>query len=300
MAMRVFVKVAELGSFVRAAGYIGISRAVATRHVVALENRLGARLIYRTTRRLSLTEAGSKYLLSAKQLLDDLDLAEQEVSLRSRGPIGTLRIVVAPGFGQRYIIPLLPSFMETFPNIVPDVTFLGRKIDLVDEGFDAGVVIIQQVRHGSTVTRHLTDVQMIACASPRYLENHGTPDHPSDLAKQSCLALPATCWGRDEYEFSHDKDLIRLKLTSTVMTDSVEVIHRLALLGVGVAILPDYIASPDIASGALKRVLNEYELSNTEVHVAYPNRRHLPIKVRLFVDYLFENIDTKQSRGESC
>jgi DNA-binding transcriptional LysR family regulator len=289
MAMRVFVNVAELGSFARAASHIGISRAVTTRQVLALEDRLGVRLMYRTTRRLSLTEAGAKYLLSVKQLLDDIDLAEQEISMRGDRPVGALRIVVSTGFGQRFLIPLLPLFMARFPDINLDVTLAGRQVDLVGECFDVGVVIIRQVRHSSTVTRHLTNVRMIACASPDYLKSRGVPNHPADLATHSCLMLPAQCWGDNEYEFGRDEDLIRLKLASAVTTDSDEVIHRLAVLGAGVAILPDYIVDADIASGVLQEVLSGYELSSTEMHIAYPSRRHLPAKVRLFIDYLLEN-----------
>jgi DNA-binding transcriptional LysR family regulator len=291
MAMRIFVNVAEFGSFVRAASYVGVSTAVATRHVVALEDRLGTRLLYRTTRRLSLTEPGVKYLNSAQRLLNDLELAEEEVAQSSHGPVGTLRIVSSTSFAQHCLTPLIPSFMARFPNIVPNLTLVERQVDLVEEGFDTAVIVPQQVRHASTVTRLLNSVRMVVCASPDYLKRHGAPRHPSALESRACLVLSTQYSPKGEYVFRLGHRTSRLKLASLIPTDNDDVLRRLALLGVGIAILPEYAVAHDIASGALVELLQEYELPNLDIQIAYPNRRHLPVKVRSFVDYLVEHFD---------
>ncbi|WP_089340090.1 LysR family transcriptional regulator [Burkholderia singularis] len=290
-AMRVFVNVAELGSFVRAAKCIGISTAVATRHIVALENRLETRLIYRTTRSLSLTEAGSKYLISARQLLEDLEKIEEEISSVSRGPIGTLRIASSPGFAQHCLTPLLPSFMTTFPNISPDLTTTERQVDFIKEGFDVGILTSQQIRHPSTVTRSIINIRMIACASQQYLNTHGTPHHPNELEKHSVLVLSNLYLNGNKYKFTFENEIHQPKLSSRILTNNDEIIRHLALLGFGIAILPEYTVNRDIELGNLQEILSNYELPKLEMYIAYPNRQHMPIKVRSFIDYLLANFN---------
>ncbi|MEK6298048.1 MAG: LysR family transcriptional regulator, partial [Paraburkholderia tropica] len=155
-SMRVFVKVADLGSFARAASAMDISNAVATRHVADLEGRLGTRLLNRTTRSLSLTESGQVYLERARQILDELEDVEQMVVARNHEPVGTLRIVAPVVFGLHNLAPVLQTYTQRYPQVIPDVTLVDRQVDLVEEGFDLGVVTARQMRSASIVTRRLT------------------------------------------------------------------------------------------------------------------------------------------------
>ncbi|QTD89887.1 LysR family transcriptional regulator [Burkholderia anthina] len=287
-SMRVFVKVADLGSFARAASAMDISNAVATRHVADLEGRLGTRLLNRTTRSLSLTESGQVYLERARQILDELEDVEQMVVARNHEPVGTLRIVVPVVFGLHNLAPVLQSYTENFPKVVPDLTLVDRQVDLVEEGFDVGIVVTRQMRSASIVTRRLTTGCMTVCATPSYLEKHGVPTHPEQLAEHPALSLPTEYWG-DERVFTGPDGEVRVRPTNVIVANNTAMLRQCALLGMGVAILPSYLIGGDIARGALVRLLPDFRLPQVEINIAYPSRRHLPAKVRTFIDHLVEH-----------
>ncbi|RQS68932.1 LysR family transcriptional regulator [Burkholderia sp. Bp8963] len=286
-SMRVFVKVADLGSFARAASAMDISNAVATRHVADLEGRLGTRLLNRTTRSLSLTESGQVYLERARQILDELEDVEQMVVARNHEPVGTLRIVAPVVFGLHNLAPVLQSYTENFPKVVPDLTLVDRQVDLVEEGFDVGIVVTRQMRSASIVTRRLTTGCMTVCATPSYLEKHGVPTHPEQLAEHPSLSLPTEYWG-DERVFTGPDGEVRVRPTNVIVANNTAMLRQFALLGMGVAILPSYLIGSDIARGALVRLLPDFRLPQVEINIAYPSRRHLPAKVRTFIDHLVE------------
>ena len=184
-SMRVFVKVADLGSFVRAASAMDISNAVATRHIADLEGRLGTRLLNRTTRSLSLTESGQVYLERARQILDELEDVEQMVVARNHEPVGSLRIVAPVVFGLHNLAPVLQTYAERYPKVIPDVTLVDRQVDLVEEGFDVGIVIARQMRSASIVTRRLTTGCMTVCATPDLPRNARHADASRRSARAS-------------------------------------------------------------------------------------------------------------------
>jgi DNA-binding transcriptional LysR family regulator len=287
-SMRVFVKVADLGSFARAAGAMDISNAVVTRHVADLESRLGTRLLNRTTRSLSLTESGQVYLERARQILDELEDVEQMVVARNHEPVGTLRIVAPVVFGLHNLAPLLQSYVDRFPKVVPDLTLVDRGVDLVEEGFDVGIVIAQKVRSASIVTRRLTTGCMIVCATPSYLEKHGVPTRPEQLADHACLSLPSEYWG-EERVFTGPGGEVRVRPLNVIVCNNTEMLRQFALLDMGVAILPSYLIGSDATRGNLVRVLSDYRLPRLEINIGYPSRRHLPAKVRTFIDHLVEH-----------
>ncbi|KAF1029166.1 MAG: HTH-type transcriptional regulator DmlR [Burkholderia plantarii] len=286
-SMRVFVKVADLGSFARAASAMDISNAVATRHVADLESRLGTRLLNRTTRSLSLTESGQVYLERARQILDELEDVEQMVVARNHEPVGTLRIVAPVVFGLHNLAPVLQTYTQRYPKVIPDLTLVDRQVDLVEEGFDVGVVIARQMRSASIVTRRLTTGCMTVCATPAYLEKHGVPTHPEQLMEHPSLSLPSEYWG-DERVFTGPDGEVRVRPTNVVVANNTEMLRQFALLGMGVAMLPSYLIGSDTARGKLVRLLPDYQLPQVEINVAYPSRRHLPAKVRTFIDHLVE------------
>ncbi len=235
-SMRVFVRVADLGSFARAASAMDISNAVATRHVADLEGRLGTRLLNRTTRSLSLTESGQVYLERARQILDELEDVEQMVVARNHEPLGSLRIVAPVVFGLHNLAPVLQTYAQRYPKVVLDVTL----VDLVEEGFDVGIVIARQVKSASVVTRRLTTGCMTVCATPDYLAKHGTPTRPEDLLGHPCLSLPAEYWG-DERVFTGPDGEVRVRPQNVTIANNTEMLRQFALLGMGVAILQSYL-----------------------------------------------------------
>ena len=295
-SMRVFVKVADLGSFARTASAMSISTAVVTRHVADLEERLGTRLLNRTTRSQSLTESGRVYLERVRPILDDLEGVEQMVVARNHEPVGTLRIVAPVVFGLHNFAPVLQAYAERYPNVVPDVTLVDRHVDLVEEGFDVGVLIARQMRSASIVTRRLTTGHMTVCATPTYLQKHGAPVRPEQLQDHPSLSLPSE-YGGDERVFTSldGSGDVRMRPTNAIVANNTEMLRQFALLGMGVAILPSYLIGRDLERGRLVRLLGGYRLPQVEVTIAYPSRHHLPAKVRTFIDHLVEHFSQMSS-----
>ncbi|WP_345810732.1 LysR family transcriptional regulator [Paraburkholderia sp. PREW-6R] len=287
-SMRVFVKVADLGSFVGAAGALDLSTAVVTRHVADLEARLGVRLLNRTTRRLSLTESGSTYLERVRHILEDLEGVEQMVVARNHEPVGTLRIVAPVVFGLHSLAPVVQSYAARYPDVVPDVTLADRHVDLVEEGYDVGIFVARSTRSASIVTRRLTTGHSVVCATPAYLEQHGTPMRPEDLLDHPCLSRPAE-QGGEERVFTGPAGETRVRPANAIASNNAEMLRQFALLGMGVAILPSYLIGRDLAAGRLVSLLEDYRLPPIEVTIAYPSRLHLPAKVRTFIDHLVEH-----------
>lgn len=287
-SMRVFIKVAELGSFCKAAIALEMGNSVVTRHIAELERSLGARLLNRTTRSLSLTESGQVYLERATQILDDLDELEHSLVARNHEPVGTLRIVAPVVFGLNNLAPALHAYAQRYPRVVPNVTLVDREVNMVEEGFDVGIVIAERVRSASVVMRRLTSGCIAVCATPGYLERHGVPQRQEQLLEHQCLSLPAD-QGGDAYIFTAPGgEAVRVRPTNVAFANNAEMLRQLALLGHGIAILPSYLIERDIASGRLVSLLPEYQLPCVDVHIAYPSRHYLPAKVRTFIDHLIE------------
>ena len=293
LSMRVFIKVAELRGFARAANAVGISSTVATRYVADLESRLGTRLLNRTTRSVSVTESGQEYLERVRQVLGELEDIERMVVARNHEPVGKLRIVAPVVFGLHKLAPVLHTYAQRYPKVIPDVTLVDHQADLVDEGFDVGIVIARQMRSATVVTRRLTTASMIVCATSAYLAEHGTPTHPEHLLEHPCLSLASGYWG-DEGAFRGLEGEVRVRPTNLIIANNTEMLRQFALLDMGIAILPGYLIDDDLTSGRLVPLLGHYRLPQVEINVAYPSRRHLPVKVRTFVDHLVQHFATPQ------
>lgn len=288
-SMRVFVKVADLGSFAKAASTMDMSNAVVTRHVADLESRLGTRLLNRTTRSLSLTESGQVYLERARQILEELEDVEQMVVARNHEPVGTLRIVAPVVFGLHNLAPVLHSYAQRYPQVIPNVTLVDREVDMVEEGFDVGVVIARNVRSASVVMRRLTTGCITVCATPEYIAKHGAPQRPEDLLEHRCLSLSADYWGDERIFTGPDGEEVRVRPTNVMSANNTEMLRQLALLGNGIALLPSYLIGRDMAEGRLMRLLPLYQLPRVDINIAYPSRHYLPAKVRTFIDHLVEH-----------
>jgi len=196
-SMRVFVKVADNGSFARTAAQMDLSAAVVTRHVAELESHLGVRLLNRTTRSLSLTGAGQVYLERCRQIIDEVDEADALISSASRDPKGTLKVVAPVSFGLRNLAPLVKKYQELHPKVVVDLALTDRAVDLVEEGYDCGILLTRMINSESLISRVLAETRVMLCASPAYIAEHGEPVTPQELGEHGVLGLPNDIWSED-------------------------------------------------------------------------------------------------------
>ncbi len=280
-----FAKVVETGSFVRAAERLGVSVSAVSRQVSELEAHLDARLLNRTTRRLSLTESGRVFYERSIQLLADLDEAEQSASAGAVKPRGTLRISCGTTFGARHLAPAIAEFIARFPAMRFDVELSDRATDLVDEGFDAAVRI-GAIGSQNLVGRKVGETRLVCCASPDYLARHGEPKSPEELSAHACLtyeyALLKNVWPFRDQD-GRDRSI---KVTGPVHANSGRFLAALAVAGVAIVIEPDFVVRPEVQAGRLVPILRRFEVPPGNIYVVYPSRRHLSAKVRAFTDFL--------------
>ena len=285
--MSSFVAVVDAGSFVGAADATGLSKAAISRHVANLEERLGVRLLHRTTRRLSLTDDGQRFLMRAREVLDALEDMETELSSRKVEAAGQLRVNAPLTFGILHLAPLWGRFAERHPKVSLDVTLGDRIVDLVDEGYDLAVRITN-LPSSQLVSRQLATTRMIACASPRYIEEHGSPAQPADLVHHRVVSY--SYWTtRDEWVFTGPGGEARVRTRPFMHTNNGDTCRALALEHQGIILQPDFIVGPDLKRGDLVEVLPAFRSIEIGIHAVYPSRKHLPIKTRLLVDFLVDH-----------
>jgi DNA-binding transcriptional LysR family regulator len=287
-AVGTFAKVVELGSFARAAERLGQSTSAVSRQVSELEAHLNVRLLNRTTRRLSLTEAGQGFYEHSVQLLADLEDAESSVRVAAAEPKGTLRITCGVTFGNRYLAPALADFSALHPDVLLDLDLSDRVVDLVEEGFDVAIRIGQGGSQGM-VSKRLGWTQIVCCASPRYLQQHPAPIHtPADLALHECLSytnvgMPNT-W---HFEGKTGRDSrVSMRVPPRHRANNGQVLASLAVQGVGVVYEPDFIVANEVRTGQLVPLLRDFRPPRSPIAAVYPSRRHLSAKVRSFVDFV--------------
>lgn len=279
-----FIAVAELGSFVKAADALGISKAAVSRTVLELEARLGSRLMQRTTRRLSLTEAGSLYLERCKQIVADLEAADELLSAGSAKPAGLLRINAPVTFGVLHLAPLWPMFLERYPEVELDITLSDRIVDIIDEGYDLAIRIAR-LADSTLIHRKLTSTSLPICASPAYLEKHGTPSHPHDLARHHVISYSYN-QGRDEWQFSGPDGPVSVRVHSRMHANNGDSCVQAALGGVGITRQPTFMIDQYLRSGQLVPILTDFGIPSLGIYAVYPSRAHLPAKVRAMLDFL--------------
>jgi DNA-binding transcriptional LysR family regulator len=289
-AITAFAKVVETGSFARAAERLAVSVSAVSRQVAELEGHLDARLLNRTTRRLSLTESGRVFYEHCVQLLADLEEAEESAHAGTVKPRGTLRLTCATTFGVRHLAPAVVRFVERHPEMRFDVELSDRAVDLVEEGFDIAVRI-GSIGSQNLVGRKVGETRLVCCAAPAYLERRGEPTKPEDLAAHACLtyeyASLRNVWPfRDRQGREHD-----VRVTGPVHTNSGSLLAAMAVAGLGVIVEPDFQVGPEVRAGRLVPILRGFELAPANIYVVYPSRRHLSAKVRAFADFLSERFE---------
>jgi DNA-binding transcriptional LysR family regulator len=288
-SMRVFSKVVEQGSFVRAAEALSISNTVVTRYIVDLENHLGVRLLNRSTRRLSLTESGQVYLARVHHILPEIDDAEAVVTTNSKKPAGTLSLYSQTGFGQAQLSRLLPEYSKLYPDVALDVTLSERSVDLVEAGLDIGLFTAFQKFDTSMIARQLGLSEIILCAAPDYLEHNGALETPHDLVNHACLNFEHESLRHSWHMSGVNDGVMDIPISAKVVSNNGELLRQCALAGMGIMLRPSYTLGDDIRSGKLVRVLPEFRVAQMPVKMVYSSRRLLSAKVRTFVDFMMEN-----------
>jgi DNA-binding transcriptional LysR family regulator len=283
----VFVKVVELGSFARAAERLDLSTSAVSRHVAELEAHLGVRLLNRTTRRLSLTEAGRAFHERAVQLLFDVEEAESAIAAGATTPRGTLRLTCSIAFGERYIAPAIAEFGTRHRELRFDVELSDRMVDLVEEGFDLAVRIGTS-QSQALIARPIGETQLVCCAAPAYLAQHGIPREPADLTKHRCLTYSYLAV-RDTWDFEDPSGRRQsVRVTGPVHANNGGFLAAIARTGMAIAMEPDFVVGDDVRAGRLISILPGYTPRAVPIYAVYPTRRHLSAKVRAFVDFLAE------------
>jgi DNA-binding transcriptional LysR family regulator len=281
-ALQTFVRVVEAGSFVKAATQLGISTTSVSRLVVELESHLRTRLLQRTTRRLSLTAVGSEYFARAQQILGALEEADALAGAESMRPAGTLRVSAPVAFGTLHMPPLLAEFRATYPEVRVDIALADRVVDLVDEGFDVAIRIAAHLAP-NLVARRLCTIRMVLCAAPAYLRTRGTPRAPADLAQHACLLYTLT-QPPDIWKFAGPRGAVTATVDGPLHSNNGELLRRAAIAGSGIVQLPTFMIGDDLGAKRLLPLLPRFTLAPLAAHAVYPTRRHLPAKVRAFVD----------------
>ncbi|MEQ8604401.1 MAG: LysR family transcriptional regulator [Marivibrio sp.] len=286
--MAVFAKVVEEGSFSAAARVLKLTPSAVSKQIARLEDRLGVRLLNRTTRRLSATEEGSAFYQRAARILADIDEAETAVTQLHAAPRGTLRINCGIAFGKHQIGPLIPEFLARYPELTVEMTLTDALSDLVEEGHDVAVRF-GPLQDSSMVARQLAVSRRAICASPAYFERCGVPKHPSELAEHNCLTFSNMPHLNDWIFRLPEGGEYRIKADGNFSASNGETIHEMVLASLGVARLAEFLVGPEVREGKLMRVLQPfYRDIEVPINAVYPTRRHLSPKVRAFVDFLVE------------
>jgi len=288
-AVESFISVATRGSLTAAANAEGVAPAIMGRRLDALEAHLGVKLLVRTTRRISLTHEGSAFMEDCQRLLADFANAEASVSAGGVRASGHLRITAPAGFGRRHVAPLVPRFRELHADVSIALNLSDRVVDLAGEGFDCAVRV-GDLPDSSLVSVRLADNRRLCVATPKYLKHHGTPKHPQDLSKFDCLTLSADASQTRGWAFNVPKgdghELVHLKPGGPLNCSDGQVLHDWCLAGYGIAWRSTWEVEAEIARGALVPVLEDFAAPANGIYAVFPQRKHLPLRVRLWIDYL--------------
>ncbi|MFN4326395.1 MAG: LysR substrate-binding domain-containing protein [Azonexus sp.] len=283
-AMQCFVRVAELGSFAAAAQQLGAARSVVTRQIAGLEAHLGAKLMARSTRRLTLTSAGAAYLEKCRVILNLVEAAESGLAEEGQAPRGNIRLSLPLSFGLKRLAPLLLDFSQRYPEVRLDMDYSDRRINLIEEGLDLAIRVTRRLEAGD-IARRLGACRMLTLAAPEYLARHGRPAHPSELAHHLCLGY-TNSGNTLNWQFAVDGQSVSIPVRSRLNANNGDVLTEAAALGLGITCQPDFIAEPFLASGRVVEILAEFPGPELGVHALLPGNRHVPHRVRVLIDHL--------------
>ncbi|MDN3611458.1 LysR family transcriptional regulator [Vibrio ostreicida] len=284
----IFVAVVESGSFSAAADKLHITKSAVSKRISQLEDSLGMRLLNRTTRKLSLTEAGQRYY---EHVAHALALAQQGIDAVSElqgKPSGKLNITAPMSFGVLHLAPLVAEFLSLYPDLEIDLSLDDQMVDLVDGRFDLGIRI-GHLPESNLVAKRLTTCRSVLCASPDYLARYPEPDKPSDLIQHNCLRY-RYYRGGSEWVFNRAKETFRVIPNGKLVVNNSEAIRRALLEGLGIGQLPTFIAAKDLRAGTLRPIMQAYQLPQHAVYAVFAQRKHLPLKVRAFIEFVAQKL----------
>ena len=280
--LEIFARVVTAGNMSAAGREMGLSPAVVSKRVSHLEQRLATRLFQRTTRQLTLTEAGQGFYERVVNILAGIEEAEAYVTRRNTVPRGTLKVTAPTAFGRLHVAPYLRDFLEQYPDITLDLHLSDNFVDIVGEGYDVAIRV-GELEDSSLVARKLSPSHRVICAAPAYLEKRGKPDSLADLSQHNCLAPTA----QEVWRLQGPEGPVSVRVNGNIRTNSTEVVREAVLSGLGIALRSTWDVGPELKSGNLEIVLPEYQESpRVAVYAVYPCRQYVPAKLRVFVDYL--------------
>ncbi len=287
--MRTFAAVAAQGSFTEAARRLGISTKLASKYVRQLEERLGAQFFNRTTRSVTLTETGQAYYRRCLPLLDQFDELEGLVQARQSELAGPIRITAPTGFGSNQLIQALKPFQAAHPGVTIDLHLSDHHVSIIEQGFDLAIRF-GAMKDSTLVAKKLMEMPLVCCASPAYLEAHGTPGHPAALATHNCL-LQSTAANRDHWEFRGGKSSYGIAVTGTFRANSPLAVAHMATGGLGIARIPQYTALPFFKDGSLCPLFDASDAMIVNLYAVYPPGRHLTARIRTLIDHLADQLN---------
>jgi len=289
-SMRLFVRVAELGSFSAVAQQMNVARSVVTRQAAALEAHLGTKLLARSTRRLSLTSAGATYLEKCREILGLVDAAEAGLTEDSQAPRGHLRITLPFSFGIRQLMPMFGDFMVANPEITIELEFSDRRTNLIEGGFDLAIRITDRLEPGD-VARKIGSSRSVVVAAPGYIKRHGRPRHPKDLIRHECFGYVLAT--RSSWAFSLDGKTEWFPVAGRLEANSGDALLAAAIGGLGITYLPTFIVETAVREHSLDILLPAFRAPELGIYAVFPSNRYVPHRVRALVEYLAQRIGSK-------
>jgi DNA-binding transcriptional LysR family regulator len=296
--MRAFVAVVDAGGFSAAARDSGRSKALMSKYVAELEEELGARLLNRNTRKLSLTEAGETVYEEAQEVLRRVSRLREEIEATTSAPRGRLKVSMPRTFGDGDLSRGIMEFLTLYPDIRMELDLEDRFVDLVNEGYDAAIRV-SALADSSLIARKLAEFNVVVCAAPGLIASHGKPEHPSELAGLPCI-IDTNARFRANWVFRDGDQSITVPVSGRVEANSPHAIAAAARAGLGFARVPWMTVQSDIAAGRLVTMLDDYALAELGIFVVYPHRERMPVKLRLFIDHLVAWFEAERKAGKRC
>jgi DNA-binding transcriptional LysR family regulator len=289
--MRMFVRVTDTGSFTKAASLASVSTAHVSRAIKDLESHLHTRLLQRSSRRVSLTEAGERYLQHCEQILAHVELAETEAAGAGTQPSGKLKVHATTGFGQHHLARLIARYSKRFPDVLIELVIEQRVPNIIDEGIDVSVVMTRDLVESTLVSQRIGSVQMILCASPQYLSKRGTPVRLADLSEHTCLQLMLPYMPPGQWRFEDASEpVFRHMRPAPLIVNDAEALVETIREGLGIGPLPISVALSGLRDGSLVRVLSDHRLRECNIYAMYASRRYLDAKIKTFVEFARDQV----------
>ena len=285
-SLEVFGQVVERGGFSAAGRHLNMSVTMVSNHVQALEDRLGVRLLNRTTRKVSLTDIGKEYYERSRQVLTDLEEADQIAGAQQATPQGQLRIY-ANAIMARFLNPVMGDYLARYPQVSIDLTAGEAMVDMIEQGYDL-VIRTTQPQDSSLIVRRLASWRHILCCAPSYLEKHKTPATPTDLADHNCIRYAFYPFGAEWRFEGPDGSIVSAPIKGNLITNNAETLRTFVLEGHGIFLVPSFLLADELARGQLVRLLPDYRPIEFVINAVYANRSHLPAKIRIFLDMMAE------------